>query len=249
MHDLDPKHQPLAPPSGGDQTASPLGSHPGGCGTEHGLRGRASAGGDDSRNTRPDHATRWIETTRGILSYEQIAPLLAERVALAEAALYNDTFAASQLDEHLVLDLHARLGGDLVPDWAGRWRDIEVSVGKLRPPPPHEVPQAMKNYAADLDVRWHDAAATLSELTLEYLAFAEGRFLTIHPFRDFNGRTIRLFLLELLRRLDLPRVVLAPESDAARATYFAALEAADHLDWRPLMDIWRTRFQHADTTP
>ena len=59
----------------------------------------------------------------------------------------------------------------------------------------------MRTYTADLNARWPDASASLSDLTLEFLAFAEGRFLTVHPFRDFNGRTIRLFLLELLRRL------------------------------------------------
>jgi CRISPR-associated endonuclease/helicase Cas3 len=248
MHDLDPKHRPLAPPPRGDQAASPLGSHPGGCGPEHGLRGRAGGAGDDSRDTRPDHATRWIETTRGILSYEQLAPLLAERVALAEVEIYQEAFAARPLDETLLLDLHARLGGDLVPNWAGRWRDIEVSVGRLRPPAPHQVPLDMRTYAADLAVRWHEASATVSNLTLEYLAFAEGRFLTIHPFRDFNGRTIRLFLLELLRRLDLPRVVLAAEGTVARSTYFSALEAADRLDWLPLMAVWRERFARADTS-
>ncbi len=76
---------------------------------------------------------------------------------------------------------------------------------------------------------------------IEFLAFAEGRFLTVHPFADFNGRTVRLFLGELLRRLDLPVVILEPETPGARADYFAALEAADRLDWRPLMKIWRDR--------
>jgi len=83
-------------------------------------------------------------------------------------------------------------------------------------------------------------------LTLEFLAFAEGRFLSIHPFQDFNGRTIRLFLLETLRRLDLPRVVLAPESVTERNEYFLALEAADRADWRPLVDIWANRLARAD---
>ena len=51
----------------------------------------------------------------------------------------------------------------------------------------------------------------LGEGTLEFLAFAEGRFLTVHPFADFNGRTVRLFLAELLRRLDLPvGVIVSP---------------------------------------
>ena len=145
-------------------------------------------------------------------------------------------------------DLHARLCGDLVPDWAGRWRVFEVTVGRLQPTPPHLIAQEMRRYTADLTARWPEASLTLSELTLEFLAFAEGRFLTVHPFRDFNGRTIRLFLLELLRRLDLPRVVLAPQAEPDRAAYFAALEAADRHDWRPLMEQWRERFTRAETS-
>lgn len=65
---------------------------------------------------------------------------------------------------------------------------------------------------------------------------------SIHPFRDFNGRTVRLFLTELLRRLDFPRVDLVPESESGRARYFAALEAADRQDWQPLTDIRKSRF-------
>jgi len=107
----------------------------------------------------------------------------------------------------------------------------------------------MREYGADLIARWPAAATTVSNLTLELLAFAEGRFLSIHPFQDFNGRTIRLFLLELLRRLDLPRVVLAPESESERLTYFQALEAADRSDWQPLIRIWQQRFTNAPQYP
>lgn len=225
-----------------------MGSHPGGRGGEHGLRGRAGAAGDHPRDTRPDRATRWVETSRGLLSYQQLAPLLAERVTLAEADLFRGHFSARPLDVDLFLDLHARLCGDLVPEWAGCWRVVEVTVGRLQPAPPHLIAQEMRSYAADLAARWPEASATLSDLTLEFLAFAEGRFLTVHPFRDFNGRTIRLFLLELLRRLDLPRVVLAPQAEPDRAAYFAALEAADQRDWRPLVEIWRHRLVGADTS-
>ena len=67
----------------------------------------------------------------------------------------------------------------------------------------------------------------------------------MHPFRDCNGRTVRLFLTELLRRLDLPVVVLEAQGEAARAEYFQALEAADGKDWRPLMRIWQERLEAA----
>jgi hypothetical protein len=158
--ELDPKHPPMAPASGGGETPPALAGHSPGCGPEHGLRAGAGGHSPPARDTRPDRATRFVETTRGILSYSE-----------------------------------------------------------------------------------------LGDLTLELLAFAEGRFLSIHPFPDFNGRTIRLFLLELLRRLDLPRVTLAPESETERELYFRALEAADQLDWQPLVRLWQQRFVAASPNP
>ena len=243
--ELDPSHQPVAQPLADGKTPSPLGSDSRGRSPEHGLR--AGAGGPEhpSRTTRPDHATRYLETTRGVLAYSEVAPLLAERVLRAEQALYAAAYAAAPLDENLLAEFHRLICHDLVPAWAGRWRTIEVSVGRLTPPAPHLLALEMRHYGADLQARWPAAADTPSDLTLEFLAFAEGRFLSIHPFQDFNGRTIRLFLLELLRRLDLPRVVLAPESEPERQTYFTALEAADRAAWQPLMQIWQQRFLHA----
>ena len=73
------------------------------------------------------------------------------------------------------------------------------------------------------------------------LAFAEGRLLSIHPFRDFNGRVTRLFLPWLLRRLQLPPVDLVPADPPATQAYLAALRAADQRDWRPLASIWEQR--------
>ncbi len=215
-HELEGQHRPLAQPDAGGEAAPSLGGDPTGGGAEHGLRGRTSGGGDDPRDTRPDRATRFVETTQGILTYTELAPLLAERVTVVEAGIASREFAGRALDEDFLLELHQRICGDLVPDWAGRWRETEVRVGNLQPPLPHELPVLMRDYGLDLQARWMAAALEVSDLTLEFMAFAEGRFLTIHPFRDFNGRTIRLFLTELLRRLDLPLVVLAPEGEKER---------------------------------
>jgi CRISPR-associated endonuclease/helicase Cas3 len=162
-------------------------------------------------------------------------------VTTVEAAIQSDEYALHPLDDWLIRDLHRRICADLVPDWAGKWRDIEVRVGRLEPPAPYQLPMLMRDYALDLQARWEAAVTGSSSDTLEFLAFAEGRFLTMHPFRDFNGRTVRLFLSELLRRLDLPAVELAPEAEEARQSYFRALEAADVFDWQPLCEIWDAR--------
>jgi CRISPR-associated endonuclease/helicase Cas3 len=103
----------------------------------------------------------------------------------------------------------------------------------------------MRDYFSDLNVRIAALSGANDALLLECLAFAEGRLLSIHPFADFNGRATRLFMAELLRRLELPSVELAPIQMSARARYLSALRAADQLDWRPLGELWRKRLEEA----
>jgi hypothetical protein len=60
-------------------------------------------------STQPPHATRFVETTRGILSYAQLAPLLAERVLRLLQDIEDGSFAARPLDELFLLDLHRNI--------------------------------------------------------------------------------------------------------------------------------------------
>jgi len=195
-------------------------------------------------STQPPEATRYIETTRGVLSYSQLAPLLAERVLKVQQDIEDGLFASRPLDESLLLDLHRGICADLTPGWAGRIRDADVRVGEHHPPPPYHVAQFMRDYFSDLNERLTAIAGPDNPLLLECLAFAEGRLLSIHPFTDFNGRATRLFLAELLRRLDLPSVELAPVEVSKRAEYLKAIRAADKVDWKPLIELWRERLEN-----
>ena len=199
--------------------------------------------------TPPGGATRYIETTQGLLTYAELAPLLAERVLRVERSIASGEFTAQPLASDLILRFHSEIAGDLVPEWAGRWRTAEVRVGLHHPPPPHRVPVLMRDYSEDLRVRLENATGHLDELLLETLAFAEGRLLSLHPFTDFNGRVTRLFLRELLRRLELPPVDLVPTDAAGEGSYFAALRAGDERQWRPLMQIWEQRFEQFSDSP
>jgi CRISPR-associated endonuclease/helicase Cas3 len=190
--------------------------------------------------TRPIHATRSVETARGLLTYAELAPLLAERVLHAQEAIARGDLDHLVPDQELLCRLHSDICSDLVPDWAGRWRSISVVVGEHEPPPPHEIPLRIHDFQADLAARL-EALSEAPELLPETLAFAEGRLLSIHPFRDFNGRVTRLFLPWLLRRLNLPPVDLVPGDPASTTAYLAALRAADRNQWRPLATLWEVR--------
>ena len=162
-----------------------------------------------------------------------------------QQAIEAEAYADRALDEELIRALHGDFCGDLVPDWAGRWRPIEVRVGTHEPPAPHLVPMAMRDYVRDLGTRL--AEPIDPDVLPEHLAFAEGRLLSIHPFQDFNGRLARLWLWELLRRLNLPPVELAPSDPAAVQNYLSALRAADQRDYRPLAETWKRRLTQNPT--
>ena len=238
---------------GGASAASPGGNTPSRSALDAGG-GRAggrgadsdSTGGEAGGSTQPFHATRHLETTLGILSYRELAPHLSERVVSVELEILDGAFSERPLDEALILDIHTRLCSDLTPAMAGRWRGSEVRVGTHLPPSPYRLAPLMRDYALDLAARMQATHEAPGERLLEVLAFAEGRLLHIHPFEDFNGRVSRLFLIELLQRLALPVVTLAPQEGAATQRYFDALRAFDHNDPRGLIALWQERFERGE---
>lgn len=58
-------------------------------------------------STCPRDATRWIETSEGVLSYAHLASLLAERVLRVQQELESGNYAAFALDDDLIRWLHA----------------------------------------------------------------------------------------------------------------------------------------------
>lgn len=247
LHGLESGNPNLAGTARGGEGAAALGTDPAQRGSEHGVRGGTGGSSSAGGGTRPPAAaTRFVETTRGLLSYTELAPLLAQRVSELEYQFELGKFDAAPLDDGVVLKLQEQLCSALVPSFVG-WRKVDVVVGGHTPPAFPEVPMLMRDYARDLEARLA-ALKDREELLLEALAFAEGRLLSIHPFADFNGRVTRLFLRLLLRRLDLPGVNLVPRQNGDDGSYLAALAAADNVDWGPLMGVWKQRFEEGAVT-
>lgn len=241
-NDGKPGNPEVAGADTGSAASSAPAGDPGQSGPQHGLRGRAGEQGLGGSATQPPAAaTRYVETTQGRLSYGQLAPLLAERVASVEARIADAAYAGELLDEFLIQKLHGDMAANLIPGIGGRWRRKDVIVGQHEPPSHIRVPELMREYARDLNARIASCASDYERL-LETLAFAEGRLLSIHPFEDFNGRATRVFLADLLRRLNLPAIDPTPDPGPPTRRYLAALAQADRFNWKPLMEIWRERF-------
>jgi CRISPR-associated protein Csx17 len=240
-HELAGQHPPLATASAARTASAALGAQPGTGLAEHGLRGRTGEPGTVAGATRaPDDATRHFDTAQGRLSYTELAERLAEPLQRLDLRIRAAEFTQRPLDDALLLDFHRELSGELFPDDAARLRTSAVHVGAHEPPDATRVPGLIRDYTANLAEQLRHVADA-DERIIELLAYAEGELLTIHPFRDLNGRISRLWLLELLTRLGLPAVDIAPPAGAFRSRYLAALAAWDRRDRLPLQALWRER--------
>lgn len=188
--------------------------------------------------------TRRFTTAQGDLSYAELADAIAPRLASVLARIARQEYRQCALTDALIKELHEAIIGNLIPDIAGCWRLEPVQIRNHVAPEHYLVPMLMRDYADNLQARIADADTL--ELQLELLTYAEGEFLRIHPFADFNGRTVRVLLSELLVRLDLPLLEVAVERGTpAFERYQVALAAYDNGRADLLADFWVERINAA----
>lgn len=200
--------------------------------------------GEDS--TRPVDSTRYLETSSGVKSYSEIHEILAVAVARKIAEIISSAPKDINITPEWICWLHRDVAGSLFPEWAGRFRNVNVQVGSHAPSPFYEVPAYVRLYCDDLATR-------LSHIIKEkdageiagLLAWADWRFQWIHPFKDFNGRIGRILLSAILFKLKLPPTETASVEPNERRRYLEALRSADSGDMTPLIQIWMQRISEA----
>jgi fido (protein-threonine AMPylation protein)/predicted type IV restriction endonuclease len=236
--------QPVQYPSEGGGGASE--GAPGAGEPVHGVREPAGQYGspenaDDSESQSQLGSTRYFDTAEGRLSYSE----LSERLAVPLVAIYDEILQTKPdqiiINSEWLCLRHKQLAAHLFPDWAGRFRDVNVQVGAHRPPPFYEVPIHMRQFCDDLSERQrHNPGASLRSAA-EFFAWVDWRFQWVHPFKDFNGRIGRVLLAGLLYKLGLPHVEMAPAESVWRSEYLHALRAADDGQTESLYDLWSRR--------
>lgn len=116
-----------------------------------------------------------------------------------------------------IKQIHNMILRKINPEEAGSYRTLDVMAAgtNYRYPPHYLLAQLMGDF-----VSWLNSASALSLHPVEYASIAHYRFVSIHPFRDGNGRSARLLMNLLLIRSGYPIVVI---DNQVRNDYINAL--------------------------
>ncbi len=141
-----------------------------------------------------------------------------EVIGHKDAIDYIETLAQpeTEVGEWEIKQIHNLILQAIAPEEAGRYRQLDVkAAGTGYVYPPHYLlNELMQEFTA-----WLKAASKTMH-PLEYAAEAHLRFVSIHPFRDGNGRTGRLLMNLLLLQAGYPIVVI---SNQVRKAYIDAI--------------------------
>ncbi len=146
-----------------------------------------------------------------------------------EALAQKDT----KINEWEIKQIHNLILRKINPDEAGSYRTLDVMAAgtNYRYPPHYLLAQLMGDF-----VLWLNSENALKLHPVEYATMAHYRFVSIHPFRDGNGRTARLLMNLLLIRAGYPIVVI---NNQIRNDYINALAYGQQNanDLKQLLDL------------
>ncbi|MBI2404938.1 Fic family protein [Candidatus Gottesmanbacteria bacterium] len=187
-------------------------------------------------STKPQGATSYKETAFGIIPRSKLLQLEIEGTKRGLdyiGRLTKDKGAA--ITPEFICRVHDVSFGWIFPRWAGKYRTTQVTFSGKEAPPSFQVPELVINLCKDLAERLTHLPSKENERfiieVVSMLAWFQHRFVFIHPFRDYNGRTARMLTILILLKLNLPPIEIKVEKDRDRKTYLTAMQKADNGDY------------------
>jgi len=183
--------------------------------------------------TKPHGATSYKETAFGIIPRSKLLTLELEGTKKGLEYLYDlvKKDRNVEITSALVCKLHEVSFGWIFPQWAGKYRKIQVTFSDKEAPPYFQVPELVTNLCEDLAERLKHLSTPENEQfileVVKLLAWFQHRFVFIHPFQDYNGRAARMFTIFILLKLDLPPIEIQIENQEDRKKYLTAMQNAD----------------------
>ncbi len=116
----------------------------------------------------------------------------------ATELLEKNELASKPLNMETLCFIHKKLFGDLYP-WAGKIRDVNLSKGYNTYYYIENLPNGIKEVFSNLKKDNYLKNLTLEEF-IELFSYYDTELFIVHPFREGNGRSRRIFMKELAKR-------------------------------------------------
>lgn len=185
--------------------------------------------------SRLSSSTKVLVNKLGIQDLSALQAAEEQALARAYGRLLGQVRTDTPLTCDLVRQVHATIFGELYA-WAGRWRTVWISKPGVTWPPPDFLDQSMSQFGRGILARWPASTIRDDEAFCIAVGEIQGEFLTIHPFREGNARTIKLLTDLLAAQTGRPLLAYDNSPDGA-AAYPQAAKRAFKRDYSALATL------------
>ncbi|KKP67023.1 MAG: CRISPR-associated helicase Cas3 [Candidatus Roizmanbacteria bacterium GW2011_GWA2_35_19] len=188
-------------------------------------------------------ATSYKQTKYGILPRQKVLEL--EVLGTKKGLLFlNQKAKTNKITPGFIKQIHKASFSEILVDDAGKFRIIQVTYSGKEAPHFSKIAEMIKVLCDDIEFTISKLPKSTDdqfiERVIELLARFQHRFVFIHPFVDYNGRTSRMFTSYILMRLNLPIIEIKTEKNKERKEYIQSLQKADTGEYQKLETIIST---------
>jgi cell filamentation protein len=185
----------------------------------------------------PGSNNQVLRNLRGIIDPGEMDRLETSELARALGELIHEIDASHRFLAVDISGMHERwLGG--IYSWAGAYRSVNLEKGGFPFAAAHLIERLMADLEAGPLARFTPCTFSDANALSAALAEVHVELVLIHPFREGNGRTSRLLATLMALQAGLPLLDFGPLTGAARARYFAAVQAGLDRNYGPMKALF-----------
>lgn len=185
----------------------------------------------------PGSSNQVLRNRLGITSKQRMNEIEAQALGKTLDVLvrqFNETHRFTSAD---LRDCHRIWLGNIY-DWAGNYRQVNLSKDDFLFAAAAQVPFLMQQFEQDVLGRWTPCRFSTCPEIAQALSETHVELVLIHPFRDGNGRLARLVSTLMALQAGLPLLNFSPLAGEKKQAYFRAIRAGMNKDYAPMRQIF-----------
>lgn len=156
----------------------------------------------------------------------------------AEIKFESELDSISNFNWEIIASIH-KTAFDHLYEFAGQLRQVNLSKGGFMFPAAKFLPSSVEEFEKEFLYPLPDSFDNYEEL-IEHVAPLHAEFLFIHPFREGNGRTARLFADLIARKSGFGRFNFDMITDKRMPEYITSVQAATGKNYEPMKRLFRS---------
>lgn len=185
----------------------------------------------------PCSRNRVLKNLLGITKKRQMDMLEWDALQITTNLAIDSFHPLHQFTANDILNLHKTWLGEIYP-WAGQYRNVNTSKDNFHFAAANQIKKLMSNLETNEMKQFTPCKFKDITQATEAIAVVHTELILIHPFRDGNGRIIRLLSSLMALQAGLPLLDFGGIKGKQKQNYFSAVQAGLNRDYEPMIRIF-----------